>query len=46
MANANAKPMCSVMGDQRKEKWIEDNRDGKFPIELDKPYIDKEVSFS
>ena len=27
--------------DQRKKRWLEDKRAGKFPAELDKPYIDK-----
>ena len=28
----------------RKERWIEDKRAGKIPVELDKPYIDKKES--
>ena len=32
--------------DQRKKRWLEDKRAGKFPAELDKPYIDKQASLS
>ena len=46
MAKRKRKAHGSVMRNQRKERWIEDKRAGKFPIELDKPYIDKESSLS
>ena len=31
---------------QRKDRWLKHKRAGKFPEELDKPYIDKEASLS
>ena len=46
MAKRKREAHGSVMCNQSKERWIEDKRAGKFPIELDKPYIDKESSLS
>ena len=31
---------------QRKERWQKHKRAGKFPDELEKPYIDKQASLS
>ena len=46
MAQKKCKVHGFVLRHQRKERWMEDKRAGKFPAELDKPYIDKDASLS
>ena len=46
MAQKKRKVHGFVLRHQRKERWMEDKRAGKFPAELDKPYIDKDASLS
>ena len=46
MAKQKHKAHGFGMRNQRKERWIEDKRAGKFPVELEKPYIDKDASLS
>ena len=46
MAKKKRKVHGFVLRHQRKERWVEDKRAGKFPAELEKPYIDKDSSLS
>ena len=46
MAKQKRKVHGLVFRSQRKDRWKEDKRAGKFPAELEQPYIDKEASLS
>ena len=46
MAKQKRKVHGFIFKNNRKDRWIEDKRAGKFPTELDKPYIDKKASLS
>ena len=46
MAKQKRKVHGFVFRSQRKDRWKEDKRAGKFPAELEQPYIDKEASLS
>ena len=46
MAKQKRKVHGFVFRNQRKDRWTEDKRAGKFPAELEQPYIDKKASLS